>query len=88
LRLKRRSLSKAIATATIPVLKVVGVHLHFEALIREYYRDCGQMDTETWTIIAVRQAESSDLRCRSIRPLHGLVEACKAIAFTARIVRI
>ncbi|KFX96896.1 hypothetical protein V490_03082, partial [Pseudogymnoascus sp. VKM F-3557] len=45
LRSKRRSLSKAIASATIPVLQVVAVHLRFEVLIREYYRDCGQMDT-------------------------------------------
>ena len=45
MRSKRRSLSKAIATATIPVLQVVAVHLRFEALIWEYYRDCGQ-DTE------------------------------------------
>ncbi|KFY96756.1 hypothetical protein V500_02306 [Pseudogymnoascus sp. VKM F-4518 (FW-2643)] len=40
-------LSKAIATATVPVLQVVAVHLRFKVLIREYYRDCGQMDTES-----------------------------------------
>lgn len=42
---------------TVPVLKVAAVHLHLEPLIQEYYWGCGQMDTETWTIIAVRQAE-------------------------------
>ncbi|OBT65048.1 hypothetical protein VE03_05182 [Pseudogymnoascus sp. 23342-1-I1] len=35
-----RSLSKAIPAATIHALKAA-VHLDFEALIREYYRDCG-----------------------------------------------
>lgn len=29
------------------MLQVVAVHLRFEALIREYYRDYGQMDTES-----------------------------------------
>ncbi|OBT86396.1 hypothetical protein VE02_05284 [Pseudogymnoascus sp. 03VT05] len=44
-----RSLSKAIPAATIHALKAV-VHLDFEALIREYYRDCGGATLSAGTV--------------------------------------
>jgi hypothetical protein len=69
----------AIATATIPVLQVLAVHLRFEALIREYYRDCGQMDTESGqSLESGRQSRLTSDAAPSA--FTWLVGACKAIA--------